>query len=156
MSTHMATEGALSGNTSGSFNTNTDKDRFEHFTCTPSLYQPFPSSSPHISAASLVGHHPDIHLFIWRIYYEGEDFIAELNEQYGTGVIPGTELFIEDLVIEAEDLIPPIPTPPSCPSSPLSFMTYNSGEQKQEEAEETLTQCSPCTLHQPNTTPEST
>ena len=154
MSTHEATDGALSGNISRIFDSNADEDRFEHFTSTPSLYQPFPNPSPHLSVSSISSSlHPDIQFLVWRIYYKGEDFIAQLNKQYSTGVIPGTELFIEDLVVEAHNLIPPVPTPPpSHPSSPLSFVTYNSGKQRQGEAEETLTQYSPSTSHPSNAT----
>ena len=119
------------------FDANTDEDGFKHFASTPSLYQPFPTPFSYISVSSVPSAlHPDIQHLVWRIYYKGEDFITEPNERYGTSVIPGTELFVEDLVVEAHDLIPPVPTPPpSHPSLPLSFVTYNSGEQWQEEAE---------------------
>ena len=166
-STHVATEGALSGNTSLSFDTFADEDGFSPvvFASTPSLYQPFPAYSSGSLSTPSIGRHPDIRLIIDRIFYEGEDFVRELYAQYGTGVIPGTELFVEDLVIEAEELIPPVPTPPpshpstplpSRPATPLSFVTYNSGEQRQEEAEETLTQSlSSGAYPTDSTTPES-
>ena len=167
-STHVTTDGALSGNTSGSFDTFADEDGFSPvvFASTPSLYQPFPDYSSGSLSIPSIGHRPDIRLLIDRIFYEGEDFVRELYAQYGTGVIPGTELFVEDLVLEAEELIPPIPTPPpsypssplpSRPATPLSFVTYNSGEQRQEEAEETLMQYLSSGAHPTNsTTPEST
>ena len=167
-STHVATEGALSGNTSGSFNTFADKDRFSPvaFASTPDLYQPFPAHSSGSLSIPSIGRHLDIRLIIDRIFYKGEDFVRELYTLYGTGIIPGTELFVEDLVLEAKELIPPVPTPPpshpsmplpSCPATPLSFVTFNSGEQRKEEAEETLTQYLPSGAHPTNsTTPEST
>ena len=160
-------EGALSGNTSGSFDTFADEDGFLPvvFASTPDLYQPFPTHSSDSLSTPSIGRHLDIRALIDQIYYEGEDFIRELYEQFGTGVLPGTELFVDDLVREAEDLIPPIPTPPpshpssplpSRPATPLSFVTYNSGEQRQEEAEETFTQYPSSGSHQSNTRmPES-
>ena len=166
-SMHVATEGALSGNTSGSFDTFADEDGFSPvvFASTPSLYQPFPAYSSGSLSTPSIGRRLDIRLIIDRIFYEGEDFVRELYAQYGTGIIPGTELFVEDLVLEAEELIPPVPTPPpshpstplpSRPATPLSFVTYNSGEQRQEEAEETLTQPLPSGTHPTDsTTPES-
>ena len=166
-STHIATEGALSGNTSGSFDTFADKDGFSPvvFASTPDLYQPFPTHSSNSLSTPSVGRRLDIRALIDRIYYEGEDFIRGLYKQFGTGVLPGTELFIDNLVGEAEDLIPPVPTPPpshpstphpSCPVTPLSFVMFNSGEQRQEEAEETLMQPLSSGAHPVNTTmPES-
>ena len=165
---HIATEGALSGNTSGSFNTFADEDGFSLvvLASTPDLYQPFPTHSSNSLSTPSVGRHLDICTLIDWIYYEGEDFIRELYEQFGTGVLPGTELFIDDLVKEAEDLIPPVTTPPpshpstpllSHPATPLSFVMFNSGKQRQEEAEETLTQPLSSGAHPVNTTtPEST
>ena len=146
----------------GSFDSFTDEDRFSPvvFASTPSLYQPFPAYSSSSLSTPSIGHRLDIRLLIDRIFYEGENFFRELYAQYGT------ELFVEDLVLEAEELIPPVPTPPpshpssplpSRPATPLSFVTYNSGEQRQEEAEETLTQRLPSGAHPTDsTTPEST
>ena len=166
-STHVATEGALSGNTSGSFNTFADEDGFSTvvFAPTPDLYQPFPAYSSDSLSTPSIGRRLDIRALIDWIFYEGEDFIRELYEQFSTGVLPSTELFIDNLIGEAEDLIPPVPTPPpsnpssplpSHPATPLSFMTYNSGKQRQEEAEETLMQYLPSGAHPTDsTTPES-
>ena len=92
-STHVATEGALSGNMSGSFDTNTDRDRFgQHFAFTPSLYQPFFALlCLDISVSTEPSNlHLDICFLVERIYYEGEEFITQLNKQYGASVIPGT------------------------------------------------------------------
>ena len=167
-STHVATEGALSGNTSGSFDNFAYKDGFSPmvFASTPDLFQPFPTHSSNSLSTPSIGRRLDIRALIDQIYYEGEDFIRELYEQFGTGVLPGTELFVDDLVGEAKDLIPPAPTPPpshpssplpSRPATPLSFVTYNSGKQRQEEAEETLMQSLPSGAHPTDSTmPEST
>ena len=85
-STHVATEGALSGNTSGSFDTFADEDGFSPvvFASTPSLYQPFPAYSSGSLSTPSIGRRPDICLLIDRIFYEGEEFVRELYAQYGT------------------------------------------------------------------------
>ena len=109
-STHITTEGALSGNTSGSFNTNADEDGFEHFVSTPSLYNRnfFTLLHLNVSVSTEPSNlHPDIRFLVEKIYYKGEDFISQLNKQYGTSVIPGTELFVEDLILLSKELIPP-------------------------------------------------
>ena len=89
-STHVATEGALSANMSGSFDTFADEDRFSPvvFTSTPDIYQPFPAYSTSSLSNPSIGRCLDIRLLIDRMFYKGEDFFRELYAQYSTGVIP--------------------------------------------------------------------
>ena len=76
-STHIATEGALSGSSIDSFDTFADEDGFSPvvFASTPSLYQPFPAYSSGSLSTPSIGRRLDIRLLIDRIFYEGEDFV---------------------------------------------------------------------------------